>query len=303
MRREIEKAPAWTSTPSSRPSATRPSRSCSPPSRRRSRQTQKFLDDANAELAETIARTAESRAEAERLETKVRTEIAKVRDKADEEARERVAAAHDQARKLIADAEERTRALVADAEDRLAQIKIERDAVAGYFESLRGVLTQAGAGGERTEVVRRRARRSEDPERVPRRTRRHPRGRRRPAHPVLDLEPLDDHHLHRRGTLPGPRPRSGDQLARAPGASALGGDPHRHRRRRPPWSRRSCSPSSRSSSTRSASSSRRSRASSPASTRRTGSKGSRSSSPRCRSTRSASRSPPRSPTSSPTPRS
>jgi hypothetical protein len=32
---------------------------------------------------------------------------------------------------------------VADAEDRLAQIKIERDAVAGYFESLRGVLTQA----------------------------------------------------------------------------------------------------------------------------------------------------------------
>jgi hypothetical protein len=66
-----------------------------------------------------------------------------VRDKADEEARERIAAAHDQARKLIADAEERTRALVADAEDRLSQIQIERDAVAGYFESLRGVLTQA----------------------------------------------------------------------------------------------------------------------------------------------------------------
>ena len=32
---------------------------------------------------------------------------------------------------------------MADAEDRLSQIRIERDAVAGYFESLRGVLTQA----------------------------------------------------------------------------------------------------------------------------------------------------------------
>ena len=106
-------------------------------------QTQKFVDDANAELAEAVARTAESRAEAERLEAKVRSEIGEVRDRADEEARQRIAEAHEQARKLISDAEERTRALVADAEDRLSQIRIERDAVAGYFESLRGVLSQA----------------------------------------------------------------------------------------------------------------------------------------------------------------
>ena len=44
---------------------------------------------------------------------------------------------------MIAEAEARTAALVADAEDRLSQIRIERDAVAGYFESLRSVLKQA----------------------------------------------------------------------------------------------------------------------------------------------------------------
>jgi DNA-binding TFAR19-related protein (PDSD5 family) len=43
----------------------------------------------------------------------------------------------------VTDAELRTRVLVADAEERLSQIRIERDAVAGYFESLRGLLTQA----------------------------------------------------------------------------------------------------------------------------------------------------------------
>ncbi len=41
------------------------------------------------------------------------------------------------------DAEKRSAKLVSDAEERLAQIRIEREAVAGYFESLRGVLSQA----------------------------------------------------------------------------------------------------------------------------------------------------------------
>jgi vacuolar-type H+-ATPase subunit H len=44
---------------------------------------------------------------------------------------------------MIDGAEKRTRAIVADAEDRLSQIRIERDAVAAYFEGLRGVLAQA----------------------------------------------------------------------------------------------------------------------------------------------------------------
>jgi len=32
---------------------------------------------------------------------------------------------------------------VSDAEERLDKIRIEREAVAGYFENLRGLLTQA----------------------------------------------------------------------------------------------------------------------------------------------------------------
>jgi len=32
---------------------------------------------------------------------------------------------------------------VSDAEERLAKIRMERDTVAGYFENLRGVLSQA----------------------------------------------------------------------------------------------------------------------------------------------------------------
>ena len=40
-------------------------------------------------------------------------------------------------------ADARAKRLLSDAEGRLAQIRMERDAVAGYFESLRSVLTQA----------------------------------------------------------------------------------------------------------------------------------------------------------------
>jgi hypothetical protein len=43
----------------------------------------------------------------------------------------------------VKDAEQRSAKLVSDAEERLSKIRIEREAVAGYFESLRGVLTEA----------------------------------------------------------------------------------------------------------------------------------------------------------------
>ena len=51
--------------------------------------------------------------------------------------------AQERADALIEEAEERTQRLVADAEERLSQIRIEREAVAGYFENLRGMLQQA----------------------------------------------------------------------------------------------------------------------------------------------------------------
>ncbi len=54
-----------------------------------------------------------------------------------------MAKAESQAKTLVANAEKQTKKLIAEAEDRLAQIRLEREAVAGYFESLRGVLSQA----------------------------------------------------------------------------------------------------------------------------------------------------------------
>jgi hypothetical protein len=44
---------------------------------------------------------------------------------------------------MIKDAEKRTTKLVSDAEERLAKIRIEREAVAGYFGALRTVLGDA----------------------------------------------------------------------------------------------------------------------------------------------------------------
>ena len=63
--------------------------------------------------------------------------------KAQASAKETVKAAEARARALVKDAQKRTAALVSDAEERLAKIRIEREAVAGYFESLRSVLTEA----------------------------------------------------------------------------------------------------------------------------------------------------------------
>ena len=59
------------------------------------------------------------------------------------QADEIVRAAEETARSLVEDGRVRNAQLVADAEDRLAQLRIERDAVAGYFESLRGFLSKA----------------------------------------------------------------------------------------------------------------------------------------------------------------
>ena len=62
---------------------------------------------------------------------------------AQEHARTIVADAQDRVHRMVAEAEERTAAIVAESEDRLAAIRTERDAVAGYLENLRGVLTHA----------------------------------------------------------------------------------------------------------------------------------------------------------------
>jgi cell division septum initiation protein DivIVA len=69
--------------------------------------------------------------------------MASARERAEETAQDILTDAEDRAKTMVDEAEEKTSRLVSDADDRLAAIRLEREAVAGYFESLRGVLSQA----------------------------------------------------------------------------------------------------------------------------------------------------------------
>lgn len=103
----------------------------------------RFQTEADSQLADTTARTVELRALNEQLDSGAREEATARRKQAEDDANRVVREAEKKAQALVTEATKRTRLLVSDAEDRLAQIRIERDAVAGYFESLRSVLTQA----------------------------------------------------------------------------------------------------------------------------------------------------------------
>ena len=106
-------------------------------------QTQKYLDDANRQLEETIARERETRLLVDGVEERVRVESKATKDRADAAAAEILATADAAAKKTVDEADSRSEQLVSDAEERLAKIRVERDAVAGYFEGLRGALSQA----------------------------------------------------------------------------------------------------------------------------------------------------------------
>ena len=91
------------------------------------------------------------RAEAEALERTTKDATEAQRASADATAREVLENAERRAAELLRDAEQRSNAMIADAEERLARIRVERDAVAGYFAGLRGVLSQAEALSGRDE--------------------------------------------------------------------------------------------------------------------------------------------------------
>jgi DivIVA domain-containing protein len=106
-------------------------------------ETQKYLEQATRQLSALNQRILETRSLAEELDAGAREGSRLSRIAAEEEAARILHDAQEAARASRSAGEDQTRALVVDAEKRLAQIRIERDAVAGYFESLRGVLLQA----------------------------------------------------------------------------------------------------------------------------------------------------------------
>src|SRR5690606_5128109 len=64
-------------------------------------------------------------------------------DDAKANAKSRLDEAEKRAKELVSDAEQRASKLLGDAEQRLVEIRLERESVAGYIQSLRGVLASA----------------------------------------------------------------------------------------------------------------------------------------------------------------
>jgi hypothetical protein len=105
--------------------------------------TQRYLDDANAQLTDAIRRAADKRLEADALEMTIEVDGRARREAAETEAADLLADARERAAAILSEAEERSTRLVRDAEERLAELREERDAIAQYFESLRGALRSA----------------------------------------------------------------------------------------------------------------------------------------------------------------
>jgi len=106
-------------------------------------QTQKFLDEANLQLADAQRRATDKRLEADTLEFAAERDSRTKREEAAEAAAAMIREAEDRAVAIVAEAEQRSRTLIEDAEERLEAIRHERDEVASYFEGLRGVLQHA----------------------------------------------------------------------------------------------------------------------------------------------------------------
>ena len=106
-------------------------------------QTQKYIDDAQVQAA--LART--NAAERERAALAVEQEAIELARVLRHDAAERVAAlsedAEQRASKLLTDAEKRSASMIAKAKAVVADLHVEREAVAQYFEGLRLVLDQA----------------------------------------------------------------------------------------------------------------------------------------------------------------
>ncbi|WP_296629999.1 hypothetical protein [Rhodoluna sp.] len=102
--------------------------------------TQKYLDDANAQLSNALTRANAARLEAETLEAAAisinqQTTIA-TRKKADAI----IAAAEAEARQLVAQAQEAAERKINEAKDALEKIQAERESVEVYLRNLRNVL-------------------------------------------------------------------------------------------------------------------------------------------------------------------
>ncbi|MEY4741718.1 MAG: hypothetical protein RL672_468 [Actinomycetota bacterium] len=102
--------------------------------------TQKYLDEANANLANALTRANAARLEAETLEAAAKAITRKTTDDARSKADSTIAAADAEARGIIKSAQEKANTEVRAAEERLQKLYVERDAIKVYIKNLRTVM-------------------------------------------------------------------------------------------------------------------------------------------------------------------
>jgi len=113
--------------------------------------TQKYLDDANAQLSLALTRTNTARLEAETLEAAARSMTKSVTENARAKAEATIASAEAEARQIISDAHKQATLSLREAENRLRKIVTERDAIAGYLENLQALVDHAAKANKESE--------------------------------------------------------------------------------------------------------------------------------------------------------
>jgi cell division septum initiation protein DivIVA len=104
-------------------------------------QTQKYLDDAKAQLQTAIARTSAAQLEAETIESAARSINKKTTDEARIQAETLIAMAESEARNLIAEAKAKVEKELEESTMKLQQLEVERRTVGSYLEQLEKVIS------------------------------------------------------------------------------------------------------------------------------------------------------------------
>lgn len=107
--------------------------------------TQRYLDDANAQLSLAITRANAARLEAETLEAAARAINKKSTDETRQKVDAMIAAAEAEARTIVADAHSKSTAEIREAEAKLRRLEVERDAVSQYVDNLKSVFERLQA--------------------------------------------------------------------------------------------------------------------------------------------------------------
>jgi len=105
--------------------------------------TQRYLDDANQQLAIALTRANAARLEAETLEAAARSITKTITDNAKAKSEALIAQAESEARNIMSEATLKTAVQLRDAEAKLQSIQTERDAVSVYLKNLKALVDSA----------------------------------------------------------------------------------------------------------------------------------------------------------------